>query len=124
MLSVNFIQLLPVIFNKTGTLPFQRNVLAIMANFDLTVMISLKSQNNFKHAEQTNIGSIKVTSKAIQPFEEKSPKCMQAISSEPPIEISHQVAFVPTMYACMIQTILPAACIVTSTYVPLLYLWK
>jgi len=39
----------PVIFNETRTLPFERNVLAIMANFDLAVMISLKSQNNFKH---------------------------------------------------------------------------
>merc|ERR1711974_474816 len=34
--------------NKTGTLPFERNVLAIMANFDLAVVISLKSQNYFK----------------------------------------------------------------------------
>ena len=43
-----FYTVIPVIFNKTGTLPFERNVLAIMANFDLAVVISLKFQIDFK----------------------------------------------------------------------------
>ena len=43
--SINFIQIKPVIFNKTGTLPLS---VLFTANVDLAVVISLKFQIDFK----------------------------------------------------------------------------
>ena len=80
MSSVNFIQLNQ--WSSTKPELCHLSVLAIMANFDLAVMISLKSQNNFKH------WSYQDEAKAIQSCKKKFHKCKQAISSEPSIKIS------------------------------------